>query len=422
MRRSAKALALFLFLVNSLAFAQTNGLGNSPYSMYGVGDLIWDGTTRNIGMGGTGVASPRDGFVQILNPALLVYSRAASFEMAALGQYKTIQTESEWQSTTGATLHYGVLALPLHRRWTSSLGLMPFTEISYERTYGGAVTNQPSVNYTVNETGSGGLSKVFWGNGVAITRNFSLGLEASYFFGTKDELSIFTLDIPGATSDAVEDSYYFDAFDAKLGAYYSFNLDTVRDIALGFGLTYNLSSELRTELTTTRVRGVQGTTTIPSDTFGIENSTVVIPQTLRFGFNLTKGRSWSVTADISYSPWESFRFEGENPGLRNSMNYYVGGEFVPNPNAVSNIFVRSFFRIGAYYKQPPYPYNEQYIEDFGINFGLSLPITKFAYLNLAAMIGQRGTTDYGLIKENYNRFSLGLVINDSNWFKRLKLE
>ncbi len=422
MRRSAKSFFIFFIFISSVSFSQDNGLGNSPYSMYGVGDLIWNGTTRNMGMGGTGVAAPAANFVNLLNPALLVYSTAASFEMAALGQYKTIETTEEWQSTTGATIHYGAFGIPLARRWTLSLGLLPYSDISYERRYTNAVVDQSGVTYRVKETGTGGLSKAFLGNGFRINKNFALGAEVAYFFGNKEELSQIALDLPNATTDAIQSQYYFRALDIKLGGYYSGVIDSVKNINVGLGLTYNLNSDLKTDLTTTREIPTSGSNSFAIDTFAQSSIGVTIPQEFRLGLSLSKPGKWSITADASYIPWEEFQFEGNDTGLRNSINYHFGGEFVPNPTSVTNVFARTYYRLGGYIRQPPIPYNGQFINDFGINFGLSLPITKFAFLNFAVMAGQRGTTDYGLIREIYTRYSLGLVINDSNWFKRLKLE
>ncbi len=422
MTRSTRILFFFFFLLSLSGFTQQNGLGNSPYSQYGLGDLIWSGPTRNMGMGGAGVASPGEKFVNILNPSLLVYSKAASFEMAALGQYKVVQSADEWQTATGGSIHYGAFALPLHRRWTASLGLHPVTEISYERRYSGQVVGDTSTNYLVQEFGDGGLNKAFFGNGFRITKNFALGVEGSYFFGNKDQLSRVTLDIPGSTVEGIQDFYYFRSLDLKFGAYWSSKLDSSRNINLGLGGTYNFTSTLRTELLSTKEIPFAGNNSATTDTLKQGSVEVVVPEEIRVGFSIYKPGKWSINADLSYIPWESFVFEGENTNLRNSMNFFVGGEFAPNPGSVSNIFTRTFYRVGAFYRQPPYPYNENFIEDFGINFGLSLPITKFAFLNFAATIGQRGTTDFGLIKENYNRFSIGLVINDANWFKRLKLE
>ena len=59
--------------------------------------------------------------------------------------------------------------------------------------------------------------------------------------------------------------------------------------------------------------------------------------------------------------------------------------------------------------------NQQDIKDFGINFGLGIPVGRLSKANLGVEFGQRGTDDFGLIKENYLNFMIGVSLNDL-WF------
>ena len=59
--------------------------------------------------------------------------------------------------------------------------------------------------------------------------------------------------------------------------------------------------------------------------------------------------------------------------------------------------------------------NQQDIKDFGINFGLGIPVGRLSKANLGFEFGQRGTDDFGLIKENYLNFMIGVSLNDL-WF------
>jgi hypothetical protein len=62
------------------------------------------------------------------------------------------------------------------------------------------------------------------------------------------------------------------------------------------------------------------------------------------------------------------------------------------------------------------------IDDLGINFGGSLPINSLSLVNFAVKFGRRGTTDNGLIRENYVNFSLGFSLNDNTWFYKRVFE
>ena len=57
-----------------------------------------------------------------------------------------------------------------------------------------------------------------------------------------------------------------------------------------------------------------------------------------------------------------------------------------------------------------------------MSFGLGLPVgTNFSNINLGIELGQRGTKDSGLIKENFLRLSVGLSLNDK-WFTKRKFD
>jgi len=61
------------------------------------------------------------------------------------------------------------------------------------------------------------------------------------------------------------------------------------------------------------------------------------------------------------------------------------------------------------------------IDDFGITFGVGLPIgNQLSNFNLGLELGKRGTTGTGLIQENYINLRLSLSLNDK-WFNKIKI-
>ena len=62
------------------------------------------------------------------------------------------------------------------------------------------------------------------------------------------------------------------------------------------------------------------------------------------------------------------------------------------------------------------------INDLGISFGLGLPLgNRLSNLNLGFEYGKKGTTDNGLLEENYFNVRLSLSLNDL-WFKKRKID
>ena len=64
--------------------------------------------------------------------------------------------------------------------------------------------------------------------------------------------------------------------------------------------------------------------------------------------------------------------------------------------------------------------NNTSINDYGMNFGLGLPV-GLSRINLGVEFGKKGTTSNNLIEENYFNLSVGLSLNDI-WFKKRKID
>ena len=65
--------------------------------------------------------------------------------------------------------------------------------------------------------------------------------------------------------------------------------------------------------------------------------------------------------------------------------------------------------------------NDKPLENFGINFGMGIPMGDgFSNLNLGFEFGRRGTTMNNLVRESYFKVSLGLAFN-ARWFLKRQI-
>jgi hypothetical protein len=117
--------------------------------------------------------------------------------------------------------------------------------------------------------------------------------------------------------------------------------------------------------------------------------------------------------DFEYQNWASVK---EFDNLSDSYSARVGLQFTPDPEALRNYLNRVDYRLGAYYEQSYLNLNNQQLKDYGITFGLGLPLrynrTQF---NLALKLGRRGTTKNNLIEENYAMINFNITFYDF-WF------
>ena len=79
------------------------------------------------------------------------------------------------------------------------------------------------------------------------------------------------------------------------------------------------------------------------------------------------------------------------------------------------------YRAGLRYDKTGLIINGKEINNFGITFGLGLPLGgSFSNINIGFELGRRGTTDANLIEETYLKFGVGLSLND-RWFQKRKI-
>ncbi|HLF35424.1 MAG TPA: hypothetical protein VI583_14360, partial [Cyclobacteriaceae bacterium] len=120
--------------------------------------------------------------------------------------------------------------------------------------------------------------------------------------------------------------------------------------------------------------------------------------------------------------WSKYRnFNNSNDNLVNNSRYAGGIEFVPDMNSIDNYFLRAIYRAGFSYATTQYLVGNAPVNEIGINFGVSLPVSRTSLVNLAVQAGNRGNNTDLAIKENYLRISLGFTYNDK-WFIRRRID
>lgn len=221
--------------------AQSQGIGNSPYSLYGFGDLYYhNGGVRNIGMGNTGVAMRSHYFINNLNPAYYANFRKVHLDSMVKMEggfqlvQRTIKNTNSKESNLGGNIMYLSFALPMTKTWGMGVGIRPFSATDNSISYVAPVTGNPSVNTQYTYNGDGSLTEIYMAHGVGLTRNISIGVDGSYVFGSlyNTSLSRVILD-PNYPNN--ENQYGFrtrtrySGFNIKPGIAFRFELNRLQD-------------------------------------------------------------------------------------------------------------------------------------------------------------------------------------------------
>jgi len=97
----------------------------------------------------------------------------------------------------------------------------------------------------------------------------------------------------------------------------------------------------------------------------------------------------------------------------------LGGQFRPSPVDIGKYYERINYRAGFRFEQSYLELKNTRINDFGVSFGVGLPMKKSrSTMNIAVEVGTLGTTNNDLIKENYMRLTIGTSIQERWFLKR----
>ncbi|MFD2513951.1 hypothetical protein ACFSRY_08750 [Pontibacter locisalis] len=411
--------------------AQAQKIANTPYSRYGLGEYNYNlGNVRNAGMAGVGISAGNSYQANTANPALLYYNSITVFDMGIAGEVKSIKNESQKQIDSNANLYNLTLAVPVSKRWSAAVGLRPYTTVNYEIRSTSALESNPRAIIESRYTGEGGLSEIFFGHGVKVADGLTVGGSASYVFGTitKEAASLVqddSLANIGQTRIVYSERTRYDSFLFRAGANYRKQL---RDkLYLSTGVVYALSTDFEAERKASYERRTLSDNVVDENILPDSSTTNInVPSSLRAGITVDNGTNLTLGADLYMQQWSKFSgFDGRSD-LADSYRVAVGGEFTPDANSIDNFFKRITYRTGVYYGNSPYKINGEQITDKGVTAGFTMPLGRSTIydlyqLNAAIGYGNRGTTDNGLIAENYFQFSVGFTVN-SRWFIKRRIE
>ena len=121
---------LILSITSTVSIAQTGSY--SPYSRYGIGDIVPEGFTVQSGMGGFGAAYSNPFQINFINPASYIADSNVVFDFGAKGEIRKLQSASGSNTLNNATFSHFSLAFPVVKgKMSATFGLLPFSSVGY---------------------------------------------------------------------------------------------------------------------------------------------------------------------------------------------------------------------------------------------------------------------------------------------------
>ena len=428
-------LTFFGLLTITTAFAQPKV--NSPFSRFGLGDLL---DQRFAAYQVTGFTNTYHDYyhLNLHNPASLGHITSTAFEVGLYSQRSNWESGTNSNTDWSGNLTYLALGVPLNNpinqvldrdikkfNWGMAFNLQPYTLVGFDVETTGNIEEVGGT--TTRFRGSGGTYRAQWGNGFKY-KNFSAGLNLGYIFGRiESNRNILFDDIIGGYENRLIDDFSINGFTWNLGAQYDYFIktkDTRFQKSITIGVTGNSAHSIDTNTSQFYERfNIQYT--VPQDTILSTNNLQGegrLPAALGFGLVYTQANKWKVGFNYDYTAWSGYRNDAKEETLKDSWRLSVGAEFTPDYASYNNFGKKIRYQVGAFIGRDPRSIGGEQIEQRGVSFGFGLPLTlprqQVSFINFAFEFGQNGGNTS--IQETYGRLTVGFTLNDNSWFFKRK--
>ena len=417
-------LAVFLFL-STISLSQIST--SSPYSRFGLGSLTSSISAQQSALGGSSVVYFNSNSINSENPATYSSFEPNSFlfSTALNSSIHNFETSTQSQKESNTTFSHVMIGFPLNKYFKVSSGLLPYSSVGYNLDYMDYETwLEDSVS--ISSTGNGGLSKYYFGTSVQLHKTLSIGINASYLFGglSRNKTADFNSDIIFDVSSVDRTNITGLSYETGL----LFNTEISKDKYVAFALSFQNSTNLDAKQTLLGTTYDNTTSLVIKDTFQnvIQKATIVMPSKISAGASY-KSEKLFLVANYSSQNWSDYQFliDGvavEEDNLKNSMCYSGGIQFTPDYNDHNKYWKKIQYRIGGRYNKTYLNLRNNQLTETSLTLGLGLPIKRTnTFYNFSMEIGNKGTTEDNLIKEQFIRFTFGVTFKGI-WFVKRKYD
>jgi len=445
---------LFLSLISVTLSGQVDNIidENDPYSLFGVGELRETLPVKSRAMGGIGIAFNDANRLNISNPASLAWLQRTTFQAGLFVKNNWLSDETAATSDLGSTqsgnvsMAYVSLGFPIWRNYIgSAFSLQPYSRVSYD------LTDQFLNTGVIDSTeyfykGVGDIYSLSWSNGFKY-KGLAAGVGAHYHFGSIDKSTIAFTDEENFFGVRNSNTTNLSGLAFDAGLLYSHKFLSkekdeegeslpAKNTTVNIGARYKLGSNIDASLDSyyERVQQSGAGIILPYDTIlevNLDDGEIVLPSELGLGFTVRRGIGFLAGADYALYNGSEYRYFGVEDSLQNASKISVGLQINPSGfSKTKKYFGQVNYRFGTYYYTNHLRLFGEDIPEYGISFGVGLPIRpdRNNYLNperseldISFVFGQKGQAVSPLIKENFFKVSIGFNLN-ALWFVKPKID
>lgn len=382
---------------------------NSPYSVYGIGDIDHRPYNRTSGMGGTGLAVRSSYFLVDNNPASIAgLTRSFYIVDAALTgkaiKYSGDPIDAGNSNNKDFWIKRLAVAVKLNDHWASAVGFSQFSNVNYNF-FGTRSAEGSAGEYLTYYEGDGGLNEYYWNNALSLGKNFSIGLKSSIIAGSINQTeTIASESLSSPISTKVQD--YFGKPRIQTGAIYSNALSKKWNVSVGGRFSPQVKMDAERTLTVSEGEiPVNEEEVLKTDRFSL-------PNTYAAGIALKHNNKATFAVDYTYEDWSSLKIKQQGWQLVSSSKLSAGVEFSRQARHMNQLVEKRFFQIGGFLNNSYLQVSNEPIKEFGFTAGMGGVIGNGLLYTVALEAGSRGTTQQKLIKENYVQVSFSFSFRD----------
>lgn len=396
-------------------FSQELQTVGSAYSIFGIGDMNYNTSTRTYSMGIQGI-SLFGNYINNLNPATLTKMTSTLISVNAnYGFLKSSNVNSQTEVSNGNVLGFNI-GIPFDqvRGWVMSLGFNPMSLADYKVKILGNTGYQP---YTQTYAGKGSVSRISAGMSYNLMRKISIGLEYNYSFGEINRQNFINFSNSGFTNSNIRNQFDYRRSFLKGGLIFDMGriLKSISLTNLSIGLVFQSGINMKAS-----EDGIFGSS-IGADTIKLNSGTIEIPDTYGFGITNIFNRKYLVSGDVLFQDWSKYRiFNQSNPDFQQSIRTGLGFEIIPTPNEPGFWQILTY-RFGGFYEVGNFKIAGQSVNSFGVRAGVNIPISNYNSIDFGIGYSIRGKSSNQLIKEEFLNLTAAVNFGEL-WFLRPREE
>ena len=392
--------------------------GGSNYSTFGIGDIIYGQTASSQAMGGTQISVPSNNTINMLNPAMWSLVRTTRVQTGyRFNQNSTVMDGGTNFLQNNGSLNgfYSLFNFDTVKEISAVLLFQPFSSVNYYMSSPASV-NKSGVNLQGDKIfrGSGGLSNLTIGLSSKIFDGFYLGGSVAALIGKIDHSTLVSY------HNAHTLNYQVNNSDIFLGV--NFNIGTMINPIDNFYIGAFYQHQNKSKVESRNEYMYIPTLGVLTDTAVLNNFNASMPSFWGVGVSFIVG-GFLLSTDYVVGNFSdlSINKTAQNDDFNNTRKISFGTVKLGNPNQFASLSDRASYKFGAYHEQLYYKVNTHSINEYGLSAGFQFPVSRTAQIDFSLVFGTRGTSNNGLLKENFGRMIIELSIGDI-WFRPFRTD